>query len=59
MIQPLGRARSLALQLDAFELLGRTTIDEAEAIIADVIWCDGEDTSDDRICARARWYFHV
>lgn len=57
MTQPLGRARSLALQLDAFELLGRTTVDEAEAIIADVIWSVGEDTSDDRICARARNYF--
>ena len=59
MTQPLSRARSLALQLDAFELLGRTTIDEAEAIIADVIWCNGKETSDDRICAQARWYFHV
>jgi len=57
MTQPLGRARSLAVQLDSFKLLGRTTIEEAEEIIADVIWCVGEETTDDRICAQARYYF--
>jgi hypothetical protein len=51
------RARTLALEMDAFGLLKNNTVEEAEAIIKDVLFsCADIDYSDDRICARARQY---
>ena len=51
------RARTLALEMDAFGLLRNHTVDEAEAVIKDVLFaCADIDYSNDRICSRALQY---
>ena len=51
------RARTLALEMDAFGLLQNHTVEKAEAVIKDVLFsCADIDYSDDRICAKAKDY---
>jgi len=55
MTYKLSRARSLALEMDAFGLIGNCGVDNAEAVISDILFCFPE-LSDDKVCAKATQY---
>lgn len=46
------RARTLALEMDAFGLLKNHTVEEAEAVIKDILFACA-DMDNQRVCAQA------
>ena len=52
MAHKVTRARTLALELDACELINNATVAEAQAVIAGILFQHPE-LSDDKVCAKA------